>query len=156
MHPDEIRHYRILSRQMVDRISSRTYVRGMGGTVLEWALMCECAEHLLEQARAWWPDANGPAQERLTPLLAKLSTGLATNRDERLPRPTGQMDQEALMWACWRAAEGIRVHVQRDDCATLWDAAAKLAFASATVKAAVLADMKYQPSAEPGGRRRRR
>jgi len=128
----------------------------MGGTVPEWALMCACAEELLEQARAWWPDASEHAQEKLTPLLAKLSTGLARNRDERLPRPTGQMDQEALMWACWRAAEGIRMHVQRDDCVTLWDAAAKLAFASAAVKAAVLADMRYRPSAAPGGRRRRR
>jgi len=133
----------------------RTYVRGMGGTVPDWALMCACADEVLEHARAWWPDATGHTQQKLAPLLTTLSTCLAQNRNERLHRPTGKMDQQALMWACWRAAEGVRGHVRRDDCATLWDATARLAFAAAGVKAEVLADMRYQPDTEPRNLRRR-
>ena len=105
--------------------------------------MRECADEVLTAARAWWPHAGDHRRAQLAAPLKKLADVLADHdqRKEPLARPGHKMGQQAYMWACYRAAEEIRLNVRPDEKSMeLWSAGARLAFISTSIKAYLLGD----------------
>jgi len=109
----------------------------------DWALMRACAVEVLAAARPWWPDANEYYRSQLANPFIVLSETMARQdaRKDPTPRPPHRMGQQDLMWACYRAAEAIRINVHPYDerGAALWQAGARLAYITAGIKADVLA-----------------
>lgn len=100
--------------------------------------MRRCAAEVLSEARPWWVHAPDQARARLVEPLTKLAESLAY-LDEiggAEARPSAPLTQKSVMWACYRAAEAVRLHVTPDEHgANLWTAGARLAFATAGIKA---------------------
>lgn len=111
-------------------------------TTGDWVQMVACAEDVLAAARPWWAVANDHVRGQLADPLQKLSESVTFHKKhDRTPRPMHRMGQTSLMWACYRAAEEVRLNVRPDDqgADALWDAAARLAFITTGIKADVLA-----------------
>lgn len=107
----------------------------------DWTRMVTCADEVLEAARVWWPDGSDFVRSQLADPLKTMAESVAFHRKhDRTPRPMHAMGQQALMWACYRAAEEIRLTVShdRDGSEALWDAAARLAFVTTGIKADVV------------------
>jgi hypothetical protein len=107
----------------------------------DWVLMRRCAAEVIAEARPWWPHAPEHARKQVAEPLTKLAQSIATMEDlgERFARPSAPLTQKSLMWACYRAAEAVRRNVPPDEHgADLWTAGARLAFATAGIKADLL------------------
>jgi hypothetical protein len=100
----------------------------------DWALMRQCAAEVIAEARQWWPRAPEQVKQELTQPLTRLAQGL-----EAMDEPGGRfapLMQKSLMWACYRAAEAVRVNVTPDEYGDdLWTAGARLAYATTGIKA---------------------
>lgn len=100
--------------------------------------MRRCAADVIAEARPWWPHAPEHAKKQLAEPLAKLVHGLAS-LDElggQFARPSAPLMQKTLMWVCYRTAEAVRCNVEPDEHGReLWSAGARLAFATAGIKA---------------------